>query len=78
MKIADDGPNGVDVIIEASGAPPSVQSGLYLVKPGGKYVQVGMGAPEVTIPITLLLVKELTVLGSFRFAIYYLFSLKTF
>lgn len=33
----------------------------------GTYIQVGMGAAEVTVPITLLLTKELTVKGSFRF-----------
>ena len=28
-----------------------------------------MGSAEVTVPITLLLVKELTVLGSFRYGV---------
>ena len=60
------GTNTVDVVIEASGADVCIQTGLFLVKPGGKYVQVGMGQAEVTVPITLLLTKELTVLGSFR------------
>lgn len=31
--------------------------------------QLGMGSAEVTVPITLLLVKELTVLGSFRYGV---------
>lgn len=29
--------------------------------------QLGMGSAEVTVPITLLLVKEFAVLGSFRY-----------
>lgn len=36
---------------------------------GQLFVQLGMGSPEVTIPITLLLVKELTVKGSFRYGV---------
>ena len=31
--------------------------------------QVGMGNPEVTIPITMLLVKELQVIGSLRYGV---------
>ena len=33
------------------------------------HLQVGMGAAEVVIPITMLLVKELNVKGSFRYGV---------
>jgi D-xylulose reductase len=66
LKIADTGPDGVDTIIEATGAEVCIQMGYFLVKTGGTFVQVGMGSPEVQIPITLLLVKELMLKGSFR------------
>ena len=31
--------------------------------------QVGMGAPEITVPIVTALVKELTIKGSFRYGV---------
>ncbi|KAF8309569.1 xylitol dehydrogenase [Clavulina sp. PMI_390] len=61
------GAKAVDLVIDASGAEACIQMGLFLVKFGGTYVQVGMGTPEVTIPIGLFLEKELTVKGSFRY-----------
>ena len=33
------------------------------------FIQVGMGVPDVTIPIGMLLVKELKVTGSFRYCV---------
>jgi hypothetical protein len=66
LGIADDGPNGVDTVIEATGAEVCIQQGYFLLKGGGTFVQVGMGTAEVQVPITLILVKELSVKGSFR------------
>jgi D-xylulose reductase len=34
------GVNVVDVVVDASGAEPSIQTGLHLVKAGGTFVQV--------------------------------------
>lgn len=67
LGLADRGPNGIDLVIDASGAEVSIQTSMFLVKEGGTFVQVGMGAPDVTIPIHLLLSKQLTVKGSFRY-----------
>ena len=36
-------------------------------------MKLGMGSAEVTVPITLLLVKELNVLGSFRYGVCLMF-----
>lgn len=58
---------GADVVIDASGAEPSVQTGLLVVRNGGTYVQGGMGKPNVTFPIMAACTKELTVKGSFRY-----------
>jgi D-xylulose reductase len=69
LKIADAGPDGVDTIIEATGAEACIQMGYFLVKTGGTFIQVGMGSPEVQIPITLVTVKELTLKGSFRWVL---------
>jgi len=67
FNLKDRGPDGVDVVVDASGAETCIQTGLYLAKCGGTFVQVGMGNANVTIPITMLLIKELKVRGSFRY-----------
>ena len=85
LGIKDRGPTAIDAVIEASGAEVSIQTALFVVKTGGTYVQVrrsvmcvynsdlcsqvGMGIAEVVIPITMLLVKELNVKGSFRYGV---------
>ncbi|KAG6336852.1 hypothetical protein ID866_2248 [Astraeus odoratus] len=70
LDIAERGPKGIDLVVDASGAEVSIQTGIRIVKSGGTYVQVGMGQPDVTIDITHLLCKELTVKGSFRYGLY--------
>lgn len=67
LSIEDRGPKGIDLIIDASGAETSVQTGFYLVKIGGTFIQVGMGNPEVTIDLGMLMTKELVYKGSFRY-----------
>ncbi|PVF96298.1 putative xylitol dehydrogenase [Serendipita vermifera] len=67
LGIADNGPNGVDTVIEATGAEVCIQQGYFLLKGGGTFVQVGMGTAEVQVPITLILTNELLVKGSFRY-----------
>lgn len=42
---------GVDLVIECTGAPPCIQMGLYTVKPKGRFVQVGMGSSDVLMPL---------------------------
>ncbi|KAE8337521.1 hypothetical protein BDV24DRAFT_167242 [Aspergillus arachidicola] len=57
----------VDTVIEASGAEAAMQLGVYLVKPGGSYVQTGIGQPKPRIPMLALSEKELRVSGCFRY-----------
>ncbi|KAI9794084.1 MAG: hypothetical protein M1816_006709 [Peltula sp. TS41687] len=59
---------GADVAIDASGAQASIQMAIHVLRPGGTFVQGGMGIPEVVFPITLTCVKELHVRGSFRYS----------
>jgi D-xylulose reductase len=40
--IADSGPGAIDLVIDASGAEVSIQTGIYIAKPGGTFVQVGL------------------------------------
>ena len=57
----------VDTVIEASGATSSIDMGINVVQPGGKYVQTGLGKPKIEFPIVALSQKELTVRGCFRY-----------
>lgn len=56
-----------DVVFEASGAASAVASTVEFTKPTGTVVQVGMGASPVNYPLSLMLVKEINFVGSFRF-----------
>lgn len=56
-----------DVCFEASGAAAAVASVVNFTRPGGTIVQLGMGAASVDYPVGSLLVKEITLKGSFRF-----------
>ncbi|KAI1496153.1 GroES-like protein [Biscogniauxia marginata] len=58
---------GADVVIDASGAEPSIQTSLHTVRMGGTYVQGGMGKSDITFPIMALCLKEVTAKGSFRY-----------
>ncbi|UNI17719.1 D-xylulose reductase [Purpureocillium takamizusanense] len=58
----------VDIAIEASGAESSAQLGIYLLKPGGSYVQTGIGKPKLNMPMLALSEKELRVRGCFRYS----------
>lgn len=58
---------GADRAIDASGAPSSIASAIHVLRPGGSYVQAGMGQSEITFPITMLCIKELKMSGSFRY-----------
>jgi D-xylulose reductase len=41
--------DGPEVVIEATGAPCCIATGVYLTKEGGTYVQAGMGKEVITI-----------------------------
>lgn len=60
-------PRGADVVIDASGAEPSIQASIHTVRTGGTYVQGGMGKNDITFPIMAMCIKEVTVKGSFRY-----------
>lgn len=60
-------PDGADVVIDASGAEPSIQAAIHTVRMGGTYVQGGMGKNDITFPIMPMCLKEVTAKGSFRY-----------
>lgn len=63
--VAENG--GFDLVLEATGAQPCLQMAGWAVKPCGRIVQIGMGAPDVLMPVTRMLVNEVTMTGSFRY-----------
>ncbi|KIJ20258.1 L-iditol 2-dehydrogenase [Paxillus involutus ATCC 200175] len=67
LGISERGPTAIDLVIDASGAEVSIQTGIRIAKTGGTYVQVGMGPSDITIDMTVVLVKELVMKGSFRY-----------
>jgi D-xylulose reductase len=56
-----------DIVIDASGAEPSIRTGIKILRAGGTYIQGGMGALDVNFPIATVATKEITVKGSFRY-----------
>lgn len=58
---------GADVVFEASGAEASVQTGVYVLRPGGRYVQTGLGRPMMQFPLVEMSEKELHMHGCFRY-----------
>jgi D-xylulose reductase len=69
LGIADMGPDAIDLALDASGAEACVETGLFVLKRGGTFVQVGLGVAEMVLPITTVLVRELVVKGAFRFGV---------
>jgi len=67
LGIEERGEKAVDLVVDATGAEVCIQMGIFLVKVGGTYIQVGMGSPEITVPIILFIGKELKIQGSFRY-----------
>ncbi|CAK9786460.1 sorbitol dehydrogenase [Cutaneotrichosporon oleaginosum] len=61
------GSRALNICIDASGAAVCIATGLHLLRPDGTFVQVGMGAPTIPIPMFAIVVKQLRVLGSFRY-----------
>jgi L-iditol 2-dehydrogenase len=63
------GETGVDVVIEASGADPAIQSTLDAVRMGGTIVFVGLTmSEEVPLDVVDIINSEIDVHGSFRYA----------
>ncbi|XP_076664373.1 sorbitol dehydrogenase [Andrena cerasifolii] len=56
-----------DKTIDASGAQASIRLAILATKPGGVAVFVGMGAPEVQIPLIHALIREVDLRGVFRY-----------
>ncbi|KAL8382458.1 hypothetical protein RB595_006304 [Gaeumannomyces hyphopodioides] len=59
---------GVDVAFECTGKEACMHTALYAARPGGRVVMVGMGTPVQTLPVSVAHLREVDVLGVFRYA----------
>ncbi len=75
MELTDN--EGVDVVIEASGAISAIRQSLDIVKCGGRIVQVGWPTAEVPFPLAKIIGNELEIRGVHRYANVYPTSIKT-
>jgi L-iditol 2-dehydrogenase len=58
-----------DVLLECTGAPPVVTTGIKALQPLGRAVLVGMGpSAEQSLPVQAIQNRELSVTGTFRYA----------
>lgn len=56
------------VLLECSGFPPVISSGIAALDRAGRAVLVGMGGDEVTLPLSVVQEREIEVTGTFRYA----------
>lgn len=56
-----------NITIDCSGAEATARLAILATHPGGKVVLVGMGGPEAKLPLAHALLREIDVLGSFRY-----------
>jgi L-idonate 5-dehydrogenase len=56
-----------DVALECSGSGPALAGAIGAVRPGGTIVQVGIGGGETAVALNVLVAKEISLRGTFRF-----------
>jgi len=55
-----------DIVIEASGNARALYSGMDVIVPRGRFIQLGLGG-EANFPQSVVVTKEIEIYGSFRF-----------
>ncbi|KAH6973388.1 chaperonin 10-like protein [Ilyonectria sp. MPI-CAGE-AT-0026] len=58
----------VTAVYECTGVETCVQTAIYATKPGGKVLIIGMGTPVLTLPISAAALREVDLVGVFRYA----------
>lgn len=66
--VDDDEDDGVDITFECTGKEVCMHTSLYATRPGGKVIMVGMGTPIQTLPMSVAHLREIDILGIFRYA----------
>ncbi|KAJ5292001.1 hypothetical protein N7478_001252 [Penicillium angulare] len=58
---------GFTRVYDCTGVSSCVQAGIYASQPGGVLVQVGMGNPIQTLPVGAAALREVDIIGTFRY-----------
>jgi L-iditol 2-dehydrogenase len=61
-------PFGFSRVFECTGVPRCVQMGIFASAAGGKLVLIGMGTPVQTLPLGAAALREVDIVGVFRYA----------
>ncbi|GFF23486.1 probable D-xylulose reductase A [Aspergillus udagawae] len=59
--------SGFARVYECTGVPACVQAGIYAASPGAVLVQIGMGNPIQTLPVSAAALREVDIIGTFRY-----------
>jgi L-iditol 2-dehydrogenase len=59
---------GFDVVLECSGVPACVALSIYAARSGGRVGLIGMGHPVQTLPVGAAALREVDLVGVFRYA----------
>jgi Threonine dehydrogenase and related Zn-dependent dehydrogenases len=73
---SEDEDDGVDLAFECTGKEVCMHTSLYATRPGGKVVMVGMGTPIQTLPLSVAHLREIDIIGIFRYANTYATGIK--
>ncbi|ORY13570.1 chaperonin 10-like protein [Clohesyomyces aquaticus] len=57
----------VDYVFECTGVPSCLQTAIYATRPGGRIMLIGMGSPIQTLPISAAALREVDLVGVFRY-----------
>jgi 2-desacetyl-2-hydroxyethyl bacteriochlorophyllide A dehydrogenase len=65
-EVADTAPRGFDLVVDATGVAPAIESALGVVKRGGKFLVFGVAAGDASVAVSPFQIynDEITVLGS--------------
>lgn len=56
-----------DVVLEATGAAPAIAAAIGAARPGATFVQLGIGGAQTPVPLNVVVSKEISLRGTFRF-----------
>ncbi|KFZ19369.1 hypothetical protein V501_00698 [Pseudogymnoascus sp. VKM F-4519 (FW-2642)] len=59
---------GFDAVFECTGVEACMQTAIYASRPGGKVIMIGMGTPVQTLPMSAAALREVDLIGVFRYA----------
>lgn len=70
LLVREGGDDGAefDTVFECTGVEACVQAAIYATAPGGRVMLIGMGSPVQTVPLGAAALREVDLVGVFRYA----------